>query len=250
MLLMIRINLLPTRGKSKRKKAAPSGASAARPLILLGVLILAAGMVSLYMWYEQLEAQSVVENTKTRDLQKKVEELEKVKQTMEERERSQQILAQQNFIFDELRYDKIGPSNALLFLSYVLSKTEDNSFNAQELQSQEDNGWNVSWDPGRLWITSFEEEDKVIEIKGQAIEHEDVTEFYRRLESSIYFYDVAPDVQELEYAEEMELRYVTFKVVCKLNYDLEGIPRDASSLEAGKDGKPTAMINPARKAKR
>ena len=69
MLLMIRINLLPTRGKSKRKKAADGAASAARPLILLGVLAMIAGMVSLYMWYEQLEAESIVQTTKTRDLQ-------------------------------------------------------------------------------------------------------------------------------------------------------------------------------------
>lgn len=249
MLLMIRINLLPTRGKSKRKKAAAGAANAARPLILLGVLALIAGMVSLYMWYEQLEAESTIQVTKTRDLQKKVEELEKVKQTMEERERSQQILAQQNFIFDELRYDKIGPANALLFLSYVLSKTEDNSFNAKELQSQEDNGWNVSWDPGRLWVTQFEEEEKSVKIRGEAMAHEDVTEFYRRLESSIYFYDVVPDVQKLEINEDMGLRYVSFKVECKLNYDLEGIPRDAKTLEAEKGTKPTAMINPAKKNK-
>ena len=247
MLLMIRINLLPTRSKTKRKKAGPSVASAARPLILLGVLIFAAGMVSMYMWYEQLEAENVKERTKTSDLKKKVDELEKVKVTMEERERSQKILAQQNFIFDELKYDKIGPPNALLFLSYVLSKTEDNSFNAQELQSQEDNGWNVSWDPARLWITSFQEEEDTIEINGEAMAHEDVTEFYRRLESSIYFYDVAPDVQELQVNDAINLRYVSFKVVCKLNYDLEGIPRDASLLEAGQGKKPTALANPARK---
>ena len=221
MLLMIRINLLP-HSREERKKAADGAASAARPLILLGVLAMLAGMVSLYMWYEQLEAESIVQTTKTRDLQKKVEELEKVKQTMEERERSQQILAQQNFIFDELRYDKIGPANALLFLSYVLSKTEDNSFNAKELQSQEDNGWNVSWDPGRLWVTHFEEEEKAVKIRGEAMAHEDVTEFYRRLESSIYFYDVVPDVQKLEINDDMGLRYVSFKVECKLNYDLEG----------------------------
>jgi Tfp pilus assembly protein PilN len=248
MLLMIRINLLPTRKKTKRKKTS-STKIAARPILLLGFLIFAAGMVSLYMWYEQLEAQSVKEATKTRDLKQKVEELEKVKQTMEERERSQQILAQQNFIFDELRYDKIGPPGALLFMSYILSKTEDNSFNAQELQSQEDNGWNVSWDPARLWVTSFVEEDKVIEIKGEAMEHEDVTEFYRRLDSSIYFYDVAPDVQELHFAEKLNLRYVSFKVLCKLNYDLEGIPREGNQIGAGKGGKPTAMINPARNKK-
>lgn len=249
MLLMIRINLLPTRSKTKRKKSGPTVASAARPLLLLGVLIFAAGMVSLFLWYEQLEAQSIKEIAKTNDLKQKVSELEKVKVTMEERERSQQILAQQNFIFDELKYDKIGPPNALLFLSYILAKTEDNSFNAQELQSQEDNGWNVSWDPARLWMTSFQEEEDTIEITGEAMAHEDVTEFYRRLESSIYFYDVSPDVQELHVAESINLRYVSFKVVCKLNYDLEGIPRDASLMEAGQGKKPTALANPARKVK-
>ena len=61
-----------------------------------------------------------------------------------------------------------------------MSKTEDNSFNAKELQSQEDNGWNVSWDPGRLWVTQFEEEEKSVKIRGEAMAHEDVTEFYRR----------------------------------------------------------------------
>ena len=78
--------------------------------------------------------------------------------------------------------------------------------------------------------------------------HEDVTEFYRRLESSIFFYDVVPDVQEMQFKDSLELTYVTFKLYCKLNYDLEGIPRPEAEAGANAGGKPTAMMaNPAKK---
>ena len=69
---------------------------------------------------------------------------------------------------------------------------------------------------------------------GHAIAHEDVTEFYRRLESSIFFYDIRPDTQEIKRNDALDMRYVEFNLECKLNYDTQGVPTPKSEVEAMK----------------
>ena len=49
---------------------------------------------------------------------------------------------------------------------------------------------NPNWDPRRLWLTSYEEVDRVVKLGGLARDGEDVSEFERRLKLSDYFYDV------------------------------------------------------------
>jgi hypothetical protein len=144
---------------------------------------------------------------------------------MEEREQNKATLNRQNIVFEELKYDKVGPSSMLLYLAYILTKKEDNVYNQEEIKAQEDIGWDMSWDPDRLWLTSFEENDKYVEIRGQALAHEDVAEFYTRLGSSVYFYDVQPHVQERRF----EIKYVDFTVTASLNYDTEGVPAPVAS---------------------
>ena len=225
MIALIRINLLSV--KDVRKKRGGEKLL----LVLLAILAVEAGGMAL--WYSNLSSTVEQQRRQIAALKRDVEDLNKIKAKIEEREKHKRTITQQNIIFEELKYDKIGPPNALLFLSYVLTPKEDNVYNAEELKAQEEAGWDVTWDPSRVWLTEFTEEDGKITIQGQAIDHEDVTEFYRRLESSIYFYDVMPGVQEIEVDKDIDAKYVKFTVTANLNYDLEGVPRPKSTVAAG-----------------
>jgi hypothetical protein len=227
MIAMIRINLLPA------KRRGPSFRIGGQLVVFLVLLLVGEG-IGLYLWQDELGRSLMVQEAKVTDLKGQVTELNQIKTRIGELEEAKKTLEQQNFIFDELKYDKIGPSLALMYLSYLLTPREDNVFNSEELQSQELNDWDVSWDPGRLWLTHFEEKDKEVEIVGHAIAHEDVTEFYRRLESSLFFYDIRPDTQEIKRNDALDMRYVEFNLECKLNYDTQGVPTPKSEVEAMK----------------
>jgi Tfp pilus assembly protein PilN len=50
--------------------------------------------------------------------------------------------------------------------------------------------WSPTWDTHRVWLTGFEEENRVVKIAGQARDSDDVGELMRRLQLSLYFEDV------------------------------------------------------------
>lgn len=222
MIAMIKINLLAAKARKP-----PTGG---RSVLMLFLLLLLAEGAGLWVWYDSVSTRVGAENAKVKDLEAKVAELNKVKAKMEEREQNKATLAKQNIVFDELKYDKAGPANMLLFLTYVVTRKEDNVYNQEEIKAQEDAGWDMAWDPDRLWITSFEEKDKEVTIKGRAISHEDVAQFYSRLASSVYFYDVQPQVQERKFNTELDVKYVEFTLYAMANYDTEGIPQVATAV--------------------
>jgi type IV pilus assembly protein PilN len=46
------------------------------------------------------------------------------------------------------------------------------------------------WDPHRLWITSFKENERKVAIQGYGKTNDDVAEFLRRITASKFFTDV------------------------------------------------------------
>ena len=47
--------------------------------------------------------------------------------------------------------------------------------------------YNQNWDPRRLWLTGYQESDRVVKFSGFARDGEDVSEFERRLRLSDFF---------------------------------------------------------------
>ena len=54
-------------------------------------------------------------------------------------------------------------------------------------------GFNSSWETRRVWLESYEENNKKVRIKGVAKSHDDAAEFMKRLNSSVFFRDVRLD---------------------------------------------------------
>jgi type IV pilus assembly protein PilN len=211
---MIKINLLPTR--VKRKKKAPS-----RSLFyFIGILILEIAFFTVWWQKESQEYNDIANKNSLMNL--KIQELTKVKQLSEEWESEKKLIEQQVTIFESLKYDKTGVPNMFLFLSYVLSKPEDIPANKDEIKALEMAGWDTKWDPRRVWIKKIEEKTKSVMIEGEAIDHEDVAEFYRRLETGAFFYGIEPGMQEKQLKSELSnLEFVSFKVNVSINYKVD-----------------------------
>ena len=92
----------------------------------------------------------------------------------------------------KLQSARTGPTSALLELSRILTPgrgPDDRPRQDRAAQArQPDRGRpNPNWDPRRLWLTTYNEIDRVVKMGGLARDGEDVTEFLRRLTLSDYF---------------------------------------------------------------
>lgn len=210
---MIKINLITVR--VKRKKRAPAN----QLFIFAGIFIVE--IIALFFWYHQTSKELTYITDKNIELQKKIEELKKVKEEWLAWEEEKKILDRQYQIFESLKNDKIGPLHMFQFLSYVLTRIEDMPQNIQELKSLELAGWDIRWNPLRLWIQKMSEKDGILTIQGTAIDHEDVAEFYKRVETNPYLLNLEPGLQQQREDKELGLKFVDFTMTSLLNYNVE-----------------------------
>ena len=218
MIGMIRINLLPA--KDGRRRRSTGGPQKTGAIILLLVILELLGM---YSWYQDVSDQAVEQQSIAKRAEDKVKKLEKKKTKLEEREQSKLELARQNVIFEKMKNEKTGPPEMLKFLSYVLTKKEDNLYNREELKAQEASGWASGWNPETLWLTQVVVNDTGVVLRGHGRSHEDVAEFYRRLESGIYFIMIDPVFQKVfNDADFSDLELVEFEATAMLNYNTDG----------------------------
>jgi Tfp pilus assembly protein PilN len=240
MIAMIRVNLLRTR-EIRRSVGAP---------VFVGVwiaLLLAMG-AALYLWYAKLDEERAAVSAQAAQVKAEVEGLTDVKKKLEEREAQLVTITKQNEIFEALKNDKLGPAQAMGYLGYALTPKEDNLFNVDELRAQEDAGWDIGWDSSRVWITGLDEKNSEVTIKGQAIDHEDVTELSRRLESSNFYHDVRLGTQEVKTDDTIGAQFVEFRLKARVNHDPRGIPYPADSEQAKAATTAAAGAKPTDKA--
>jgi type IV pilus assembly protein PilN len=186
---VIRINLLPIR-KVKRAEASQ------RQFLYMGVAILATvgGVVFLH-----LQAAGQLEDNKRRNtilqadvarLKQEIGDYDKIRAQREE-------LLRQRKTIQALDAGRNGPVYLLREMSEILSPGKGPTFDRvtyeETLRRDPNAGFNASWDPRRVWMEGYTEDQKHVKIRGAAKSNEDVAEFLKRLNSSVFFSDVNLD---------------------------------------------------------
>ena len=180
-------------------------------------------VLALFTWQQDKEEQLIAQQSLVKKGQDAVVRLEKAQKKLETREKDKVELGRQNVVFERMKSAKSGPSEMLRFLAYTLTQREDNIYNREELTAQEAAGWSSGWDPRHVWLPMLNEDFDTLNIKGLARSHEDVAEFYRRLESGIHFLTIDPVVQEVvDDSEFKELELVQFELITMHNYEMDG----------------------------
>lgn len=210
---MIRINLIGKRVRVKEK------VWKGQIFIYIGLVVLESAF--LVGWYLKLSSDLQEARKRVKDATAKIEELTRVKAAWEKWQAEKADIDRQAQIFEKLKADQLGPPAMLQFLSYALTKVPDIPENSDEIRVQELAGWNPRWDTKRLWLKRITEKEGEVTIEGEAIDHEDVAEFYRRLESSGYFSHIAPGLQARKVNQELNLKLVEFIGTARLNYKIE-----------------------------
>ena len=186
---MIRINLLPIR-KVKRAEASQ------RQFLYLGVAILATVGAVVFV---HLQADAQLEETKRRNtilaadvarLKQEIGDYDKVRAQREE-------LLRQRKTIQALDAGRTGPVYLLREMSELLSPGKGPTFDRvtyeENLRRDPNAGFNASWDARRVWLEAYSEEQKHVRLRGAAKSNEDVAEFLKRLNSSVFFSDVNLD---------------------------------------------------------
>jgi Tfp pilus assembly protein PilN len=224
---MIRINLIGL--KTKRAKAVQKGGKA--QLILFAVVLLAE-VAFLFLWHQRLTAELEEAKKRTRDATAKIEDLKRVKVAWEAWQAEKADLEAQEQVFDRLRADQLGPPAMLEYVAYALTPLVETAVGSDEARAQELVGWNPKWDPRRVWVKSMREDAGKIVFQGEAVDHEDVAEFYRRLEASGFFLNVEPGSQTRKVHVDLGIKYVEFEVTMGLSYLAVLEPADVAAAEA------------------
>jgi len=186
---VIRINLLPIR-KVKRAEASQ------RQFLYLGVAILATVGAVVFV---HLQADAQLEETKRRNtilaadvarLKQEIGDYDKVRAQREE-------LLRQRKTIQALDAGRTGPVYLLREMSELLSPGKGPTFDRvtyeENLRRDPNAGFNASWDARRVWLEAYSEEQKHVRLRGAAKSNEDVAEFLKRLNSSVFFSDVNLD---------------------------------------------------------
>ncbi len=185
---MIRVNLLP----QKRRVERTEGSQLWLVVVMLVILVEVAGFVVLHaMKTEELKAQ----NDRNSELSNQIVQSKKaVANHGEIREQLAELRKLEEAI-SSLETARTGPSAMMLELARLLTPGRGPTISPERLDELRRQNplavYNQNWDARRLWLTSFEEKGRSVELAGVARDGEDVSELARRMSLSAYFYDVA-----------------------------------------------------------
>jgi type IV pilus assembly protein PilN len=218
---VIRVNLLPQQKRKERLPAEASGGVGGVKWLLVVLVILIAEIVGFALFHqtkvEDLDAQKA-KNTalsgKIAGIKKLVSNHEEVKKALAELRAREEAIA-------KLESARTGPTAVLLELAQLLTPGKGPTADPDRLaQLRKDNPLQVfspGWDARRLWLTSYREKLRTVEIQGLARDSTDISELAYRLKISSYFYDVkllpgkkgkgASDLAMTTFAISMKVRY-------------------------------------------
>jgi type IV pilus assembly protein PilN len=213
---MIRINLLAVKRAKKRD-------AGERALIFMGMAVLAACAAMAFVFIDaqgELDGVKRANNGVRSDIERLKAELgdyDKIKSQRED------LLKQQKTI-QALQNGRTGPLYLMRELSEILTPNKGPTFDRasyeERLRRDPNIGFNASWDTRRVWLDSFEEAVGKLRMKGSAKSNEDVAEFLKRLQISIFFSDVTPEstTQVSETSNNPGAKHVTFNLNAKVVY--------------------------------
>ncbi len=217
---MIRINLLPGARKQGAKAASAGGGT--QGWIIAYLVAAAVTVVILVFVYlaksRELNDQLAVNSALQREIGDLETQSANIDQVRADLERSRQLEA----VVTDLQRARYGPTSVLMEISRILSVGGGPTIDPQRLEEiRRQNplaSVNPAWDPHRLWLTEFEEEDRACTIRGAGRTNEDVAELLRRLTLSERFEQV--ELVKTEGAEDQttHLPVINFELTCRVIY--------------------------------
>jgi type IV pilus assembly protein PilN len=213
---MIRVNLLP----QKRRKA---GGGARGELWLVACLVSAAlEIVGCLVLYGQKKDELSQQLDKNKALEAQIKQIKDVSKNHDEIKAKLAALRDREEAIAKLQSARSGPTAMLLEVARLMTPGRGPSVDPNELskvrRENPTQDYNGNWDPRRLWLTKFVEQDRTVRLEGMARDGEDVSELARRMNLSTYFDDVQLLPAKRETEKVSGLPMVAFKLEAKVRY--------------------------------
>ena len=211
---MIRINLLPVKAAKKRE------AGQRQVLLLLLVLVGALGLiVVIHLWktaeIDSMKRRNADYAARVAKLKAEIGDYDVIKAQFDE-------LTRQKATIDRLKSGRTGPVGIMREMSDLISKGKGPRLNVAEyemlLKKDPNAGYNPTWDTRRLWITKYEEANRRVKFTGGAKSYDDVAEFMKRLQLSVYFTDVQLLPIRATTDPKFGVKHVVFEMTATANY--------------------------------
>lgn len=218
---MIRVNLLP---QQKRKERLPSEASGGAGgtkwlLVVLGVLLLE--IIGLAVFHNTKVSALEAQKARNTELSGKIAGIKKLVANHEEVKKVLAELRAREEAIAKLESARTGPTAVLLELAQLLTPGKAPTADPDRLaQMRKDNPLQVfspGWDARRLWLGSYREKLRTVEIQGFARDSTDISELAYRLKISSYFYDVKL-LPGKKNSKGTELSLTSFAISMKVRY--------------------------------
>ena len=223
---MIRINLMPQkrpmrrRGEAAGADASSGGESQAWLAFVLGAVLLE--VIVLLFVYKTKQDQLTQVQKHNQELTANIDSIKREISNHAEIKSQLKELRDREEAIQKLQSARTGPTATMLELSRIMTPGRGPTVDRDKLeQLKRDNPSsvpNANWDPRRLWLMSYKENDRTVRLGGLARDGEDVSEFLRRLSLSDYFWDVKllPATKQRDEVTKLEL--VKFEMSAKVRY--------------------------------
>jgi type IV pilus assembly protein PilN len=191
---LIRVNLLPRKREQKRGGFSFGGGEGGQAWLLavLGVVLLE--IVVLILFHRGKQDELDVINKKNAQIQANISDIQRQMANHAEIKTQLKELRDREDAIAKLESARTGPTAVMLELSHVLTEgrgpTTDRDKLEQLKRDDPNRVPNPNWDPRRLWLLTYREVDRTVNLSGLARDGEDVAELLKRLSLSDYFYDL------------------------------------------------------------
>jgi type IV pilus assembly protein PilN len=222
---MIRINLLPRkplkrRGEAGADASSGDGTSQAWLAFVLGAVLLE--VIVLLFVYKAKQDELTQKKRHNQEVSANIDAIKREIANHGDIKNQLKELRDREEAIQKLQAARTGPTATMLELSRILTPGRGPTIERDKLeQLKRDNPSavpNANWDPRRLWLSSYKEQDRLVKFAGSARDGEDVSELLRRLSLSDYFFEIKllPATKGIDTATKLEL--VKFEMSAKVRY--------------------------------
>ncbi len=215
---MLKINLLPS--EKGRARSASTGVSNLLVIGVAGSLVLLLGGLFLFHATQQGQVDELkAQNTRTQGeidaIKSRVADHQKILDELAEIRRREEAI-------EQLQAARTGPMSMLVEISKVLTPRGTPTADPEEVERLRNRDpsrlWSNAWEPQRLWLTGFEEDNRNVKIGGEGRTNDDVSEFMTRLQLSLFFQNVRLDRTEATTNAETKIPVQKFVITGRVRY--------------------------------
>ncbi len=212
---MIRVNLLP---HAAERRATPESSPAWLGLVAVVIML---EVAALFFFHETKVDELDEATAEVAEIQTQIDDITAHVQNHAAIKTKLDVYRAREDAIAKLQSGRKGPTAVLLELGRILTSAKGPTVDEQKLEKMKRENplavFNPSWDTKRLWLTTYVERARSVQIEGVARDASDVSEFAQRLRLSRYFNGVQLK-KGGDSASVAEASLVKFALAVKVNY--------------------------------